>query len=375
MTTYHQMLSTVTAEGLEMKLVEREMPTPKDHEIVVKVEATPINPSDHGVMFGWADMSKATSEGEGADRVLRAPLAPGGLARMKGRLGQDLPVGNEGAGTVVAAGSDDYAQSLMGKRVAVMGGGMYAGYRAVPAMTALPLPETASARDGASCFVNPLTALCFVETMRGEEHTAIVHTAAASNLGQMLNRICQADGVDIVNIVRKSEQVDILKDLGAKYIVNSSDEDFQMQLTDAIHETGATLGFDAIGGGDMASKILLAMEAAAARTPGAYSIYGSVAHKQVYLYGSLDFTPTVLNRAYGMAWGVGGWLLPNFLAKAGMEMAVRLRKRVADELHTTFASHYTDEISLSEALDANIVRRYNAKKTGEKFLINPTLDL
>lgn len=375
MTTYHQMISTVTAEGLEMKLVEREMPTPKDHEIVVKVEATPINPSDHGVMFGWADMPKATSEGEGADRVLRAPLAPGGLARMKGRLGQDLPVGNEGAGTVVAAGSDDYAQSLMGKRVAVMGGGMYAGYRAVPAMTALPLPETASARDGASCFVNPLTALCFVETMRGEGHTALVHTAAASNLGQMLNRICQADGIDIVNIVRKSEQVDILKNLGAKYIVNSSDDDFQMQLTDAIHETGATLGFDAIGGGDMASKILLAMEAAAARTPGAYSIYGSVAHKQVYLYGSLDFTPTVLNRAYGMAWGVGGWLLPNFLAKAGMETAVRLRKRVADELHTTFASHYTDEISLSEALDADIVRRYNAKKTGEKFLINPTLDL
>jgi len=352
MTTYHQMLSTVTAEGLEMKLVERDMPTPKDHEIVVKVEATPINPSDHGVMFGWADMSKATSEGEGVDRVLRAPLAPGGLSRMKGRLGQDLPVGNEGAGTVVAAGSDDYAQSLIGKRVAVMGGGMYAGYRAVPAMTALPLPETASARDGASCFVNPLTALCFVETMqtmRGEGHTALVHTAAASNLGQMLNRICQADGIDIVNIVRKSEQVDILKNLGAKYIVNSSDDDFQMQLTDAIHETGATLSFDAIGGGDMASKILLAMEAAAARTPGAYSIYGSVAHKQVYLYGSLDFTPTVLNRAYGMAWGVGGWLLPNFLAKAGMETAMRLRKRVADELHTTFASHYTDEISLSEA--------------------------
>ena len=375
MTKYHQMLSTVTTDGLEMKLVERDMPEPKAHEIVVKVEATPINPSDHGVMFGWADISKATSTGEGADRVLRAPLAPGGLARMKARLGQDLPVGNEGAGTVIAAGSDDYAQSLMGKRVAVMGGGMYGGYRAVAAMTALPLPETASARDGASCFVNPLTALCFVETMRNEGHTAIVHTAAASNLGQMLNRICQADGVEIVNIVRKSAQVEILKDMGAKYVVNSSDDDFQMQLTDAIHETGATLGFDAIGGGDMASKILLAMEAAAARTPGAYSIYGSVAHKQVYLYGSLDFTPTVLNRAYGMAWGVGGWLLPNFLAKAGMETAVRLRKRVADELHTTFASHYTDEISLSEALDADVVRRYNAKKTGEKFLINPTLDL
>ena len=375
MTTYHQMISTVTEDGLEMKLVTREMPEPKPHEIVVKVEATPINPSDHGVMFGWADISKATSEGEGADRVLRAPLAPGGLSRMKARLGQDLPVGNEGAGVVVAAGSDEYAQSLMGKRVAMMGGGMYGGYRAGPAMMALVLPETASSRDGASCFVNPLTALCFVETMRGEGHTALVHTAAASNLGQMLNRICQGEGIEIVNVVRKDSQVELLKGMGAKYVVNSSDDDFQMQLTDAIHKTGATLGFDAIGGGDMASKILLAMEAAAARTPGAYSIYGSIAHKQVYSYGSLDFSPTVLNRAYGMAWGVGGWLLPNFLAKAGMETAVRLRKRVADELHTTFASHYTDEISLSDALDADIVKRYNAKKTGEKFLINPTLDL
>lgn len=375
MTTYLQMLSTVTTDGLEMKLVQRDMPQPADHEIVVQVEATPINPSDHGVMFGWADMSQATSTGEGVERVLRAPLAPGGLGRMKARLNQDLPVGNEGSGMVVAAGSDAYAQSLMGKRVAVMGGGMYAGFRAVPAMNALPLPESASARDGASCFVNPLTALCFVETMRNEGHTALVHTAAASNLGQMLNRICQADGVDIVNIVRSQAQVDILKGLNAKYIINSKDDDFHMQLTDAIHETGATLAFDAIGGSDMASNILLAMEAAAARTPGAYSIYGSVHHKQVYLYGSLDFGPTTLNRAYGMAWGVGGWLLPNFLAKAGMETAIRLRKRVADELHTTFKSHYTDEISLSEALDADVVRRYNAKKTGEKFLINPQLDL
>lgn len=375
MTTYRQMLSTITKDGLEMKLVEQEMPTPKPHEILVQVEATPINPSDHGVMFGWADMSQATSSGSGADRVLKAPLAAGGLARMKARLDQDLPVGNEGAGLVIAAGSDDYAQSLMGKRVAVMGGGMYAEYRALPAMSALPLPEGATSKDGASCFVNPLTALCFLETMRAEGHTAIVHTAAASNLGQMLNKICQADGVELVNIVRSQQQVDILKGLGAKYIVNSSDDDFHMQLTDAIHETGATLAFDATGGGDLASSILSAMEAAAARTPGAYSIYGSIHHKQVYLYGSLDMRPTTLNRAYGMAWGVGGWLLPNFLAKAGMETAVRLRKRVADELHTTFKSHYTDEISLSEALDAETAQRYNAKKTGEKFLINPQLDM
>jgi len=375
MTTYHQMLSTVTTNGLEMKLVSLDMPKPEASEILVQVEAAPINPSDQGVMFGWADMSQATSKGGGAGRILSAPLAPGGLARMKARLGQDLPVGNEGAGLVVAAGSDDYAQSLLGKRVAVMGGGMYAAYRAVPAMNALPLPEGATSKEGASSFVNPLTALSFLETMRLEGHTAIVHTAAASNLGQMLNRICQADGVDLVNIVRREEQAKILKDLGAKYIVNSSDDDFQLQLTDAIHETGATLGFDAIGGGEMASNILSAMEGAAARTPGAYSIYGSIAHKQVYLYGALDFSPSVFNRSYGMAWGVGGWLLPNFLAKAGMETAIRLRKRVAAELHTTFKSQYTDEISLSAALDADIMRRYNAKKTGEKFLINPQLDL
>ena len=375
MTTYYQMLSTITEDGLEMKLHEQELRDPKPDQVVIKVEATPINPSDHGVMFGWADISKATTDGSGKDAVLKAPLAPGGLSRMKARLGQDLPIGNEGAGTVVAAGSDPMAQALMGKKVAAMGGGMYGQYRTVSAMMVLPLPEGASARDGASCFVNPLTALCFVETMRGEGHKAIVHTAAASNLGQMLNKICQADGVDLVNIVRRQEQVDILKGLGAKYIVNSSDDDFMAQLTDAIHATGATLAFDATGGGELASQILSAMEAAAARTPGAYSIYGSVDHKQVYLYGSLDMRPTTLNRAYGMAWGVGGWLLPNFLAKAGMETAVRLRKRVADELKTTFASHYTDEISLTEAMDAETVKRYNAKKTGEKFLINPQLGM
>ncbi len=375
MTTYYQMLSTITEDGLEMKLHEKTLPEPKADQVVIKVEATPINPSDHGVMFGWADLSKAVTEGEGVNAVLKAPLAPGGAARMKGRLGQDLPVGNEGAGMVIAAGSDPAAQALMGKRVAAMGGGMYGEYRVVSAMMTLPLPEDATSRDGASCFVNPLTALCFVETMKNEGHKAIVHTAAASNLGQMLNKICQADGVDLVNIVRRQEQVDILKGLGAKYIVNSSDQDFMAQLTDAIHETGATLAFDATGGGELASQILLAMEAAAARTPGAYSIYGSVHHKQVYLYGSLDMRPTTLNRAYGMAWGVGGWLLPNFLAKAGMETAIRLRQRVAAELKTTFASHYTDEISLVEALDADTVRRYNAKKTGEKFLINPRMGI
>lgn len=373
---YLQMLSTVTKDGeLRMELVEQAMPTPKDDQVLIRVEATPINPSDHGVMFGWTDMSNPITTGSGKDSVLSAAVGPHGMAVMKARIGQALTVGNEGAGTVVAAGDSPAAQALMGKTVAAMGGGMYGEYRCVSAMMCMPLLEGHTAKDGASSFVNPLTALCFLETMRLEDHTAIVHTAAASNLGQMLNRICQADGVDLVNIVRKDSQVKLLKDMGAKYVVNSSDDSFMADLTDAIHETGATLGFDATGGGKLASDILSAMEAAAARTPGAYSIYGSIKHKQVYLYGGLDTSSTVLSRGYGMAWGVGGWLLPNFLAKAGMEVGARLRMRVAKELKTTFASHYTDEISLSEALQSDIVKRYNAKTTGEKFLICPQKDI
>lgn len=370
--TYLQMLSTVTEGGeLRMELKEQPMPTPKPDQVVVRVEATPINPSDQGVMFGWSSMGKAEGSGTGAGAVLTAPVPPVGMKTMKARIGQSLPVGNEGAGVVVAAGDSPAAQALMGKLVAVMGGGMYAQYRCLPAMMCMPLLEEHTAKDGASCFVNPLTALCFLETMRAEGHKAIVHTAAASNLGQMLNHICQADGVDLVNIVRRPEQAEILKKIGAKYICDSSSDSFAADLTDAIHATGATLAFDATGGGDLASKILSAMEAAAARTPGAYSIYGSIHHKQVYLYGGLDVSPTILNRGYGMAWGVGGWLLPNFLAKAGQEVAARLRARVVAELKTTFASHYTDEISLSEALQPGIVKRYYAKTTGEKFLICP----
>ncbi|MGQ3229049.1 MAG: zinc-binding dehydrogenase [Blastomonas fulva] len=370
--SYLQMISTVSAEGeLTMELVEKPMPELGDDEVLIRVEATPINPSDQGVMFGWASMAQAASSGTGAHTRLTAPVSPQGMGVMKARVGQQLPVGNEGAGTVVAAGSGDYAQSLMGKVVAVMGGGMYAQYRKAPAMMCLPLKDGHTARDGASCFVNPLTALSMVETMRMEGHTALVHTAAASNLGQMLNRICAADGVELVNIVRKPEQAQLLRDMGAKHIVDSSSESFKADLVDAIHATGATLAFDATGGGELASNILAAMEAAAARTPGAYSIYGSVKHKQVYLYGGLDTSPTVLNRAYGMAWGVGGWLLPNFLAKAGGDVAMRLRARVADELKTTFASHYTDELSLEQALQADVVARYYAKTTGEKFLICP----
>ena len=374
--TYLQMLSTVTEDAqLRMELVEKPFPTPKAHEVVIRVEATPINPSDQGVMFGWSNMSSASHSGSGNDTIFTAPVTPQGMGIMKARIGQNLPVGNEGAGTVVAAGDSPEAQALMGKTVAALSGMMYAQYACLPADSCLPVLPENNAKDAASCFVNPLTALSMVETMKLEGHTALVHTAAASNLGQMLNKICQADGVELVNIVRREAQVKILKDLGAKYVVNSSSETYMKDLTDAVHATGATLAFDATGGGELASQILTAMEAAAARTPGAYSIYGSIHHKQVYLYGALDVSPSVLSRGYGMAWGVGGWLLPHFLAKIGMEAGNKLRMRVAKELKTTFASHYTDELSLAEALDSKTVARYFAKTTGEKFLICPQKDI
>ena len=370
--TYLQMFSTLTAEGeLRLELKEQPMPIPGENEVLIRIEATPINPSDHGVMFGWASMASASSSGSGADTVLSAPVSEQGMAVMKARIGQSLAVGNEGAGTVVATGTSELAKSLDGKVVAAMGGGMYGQYRCVDASVCLPLLDDHTAKDGASSFVNPLTALCMIETMNLEGHTALVHTAAASNLGQMLNRICLDGGVDLVNIVRKDEQETLLREMGAKYVCNSSKDSFMADLTDAIHATGATLAFDATGGGTLASTILSAMEAAAARTPGAYSIYGSVKHKQVYLYGGLDTSPTTLNRGYGMAWGVGGWLLPNFLARVGQEVATRLRTRVATEMKTTFASHYTNEISLAEALDADIVAQYNSKSTGKKFLVCP----
>ena len=370
--TYLQMISTVSDTGeLRLELVEKPIPTPEENQVLIKIEATPINPSDQGVMFGMSDISAAKTSGTGKDTVLTVPVSEQGLRVMKARVGQSLAVGNEGAGTVVATGSSDLARSLAGKTVAVMGGSMYSQYRCVEATACLPLLDGHTAKDGASCFVNPLTALSMIETMKLEGHTALVHTAAASNLGQMLVRICKSDGVELVNIVRKEEQAKLLRDMGAKYVVSSSADSFMTDLTDAIHATGATLAFDATGGGMLASNILSCMEAAAARTPGAYSVYGSVKHKQVYLYGGLDTSPTVLNRGYGMAWGVGGWLLPNFLAKAGVEVAARLRARVAKELKTSFASHYTNELSLTEALQADTVRQYYAKHTGEKYLICP----
>jgi NADPH:quinone reductase-like Zn-dependent oxidoreductase len=307
--------------------------------------------------------------------VLSAPIAPAQQANLSARVEQPLPVGNEGAGRVIRAGSSDAAQALLGKTVAVLAGGMYTQYRCVPAASCLALPDGVTAREGASCFVNPLTALGMVQTMVLEGHSGLVHTAAASNLGQMLNKVCAADGIPLVNIVRNKAQAELLRGIGARYVCNSSDSDFKDRLTDALDETRATIAFDAIGGGHLASDILSAMERVAGRNPSPANRYGSTTHKQVYVYGSLDQSETNLDRTYGMAWGIGGWLMPSFLARVGPEKAQAMRERVAREITTTFASQYTQEISLAEALDAEIARRYQRKATGEKYLLNPNKGL
>jgi len=357
---------------LEVSLLQVDVPEPAADEVVVRVEATPINPSDLGLLFGAADMSSAKASGTAQQPVITAPVPEAAMRAMAGRLDQSMPVGNEGAGVVVKTGSSDAAKALLGKTVAMIGGGMYAQYRTIKARDCMALPAGATAADGASCFVNPLTSLGMVETMRREGHKALVHTAAASNLGQMLNRICIKDGIALVNIVRSTEQTALLRGIGAKYICDSTSPTFMDDLTQALIETGATIAFDAIGGGKLAGQILTAMEVAANRTAKVYSRYGSDVYKQVYIYGGLDTGPTVINRSFGMTWGVGGWLLFPFLQKIGPADGARLRQRVLDELKTTFASRYTSVISLQEALQLANVAIYNKRATGEKFLIDPS---
>ncbi|WP_124712615.1 zinc-binding dehydrogenase [Mycolicibacterium nivoides] len=368
-----ELRSLVTEDGkLELSLHEVEVPTPAADEVVVRVEASPVNPSDLGLLIpSVADMSAATVTGTPERPVVTAPLREGALAGLSARIGASLPVGNEGAGTVVAAGSSPAAQALLGKTVGIAGGAMYSQYRVVNAAACLVLPDGATAKEGASSFVNPLTALGMLETMRREEHSALVHTAAASNLGQMLVKACLADGVPLVNIVRKAEQEEILRGLGAVHVCNSASPSFEADLVEALKATSATLAFDATGGGTLASQILNGMEQAASATAAQYSRYGSSVHKQVYIYGSLDTSPTVLTRNFGMAWGVGGWLLTPFLAGAGPETIARLRARVAAELTTTFASTYTQEVSLAGLLKPDAFNSYLKKATGEKFLVTP----
>ncbi|MDP1737311.1 MAG: zinc-binding dehydrogenase [Caulobacter sp.] len=367
-----QLRSLVTSGGkLELSLERVDTPAPGEGEVVVQVQASPINPSDLGLLIGPADMSTARVSHNANGPVVTADIPERLMRMLAARADESMPVGNEGAGVVVAAGSSPEAQALMGKTVACLGGAMYGQYRTLPVASCMVLPDGTTPAEGASCFVNPLTALSFPETMRREGFTALIHTAAASNLGQMLQKICLKDGIGLVNIVRNAEQEAILRGIGATHVVNSSSPTFMDDLTAAIVDTGAYLAFDAIGGGRLAGQILTCMEIAANKTAKVYSRYGSTQNKQVYIYGGLDTGPTELNRAFGMMWGLGGWLLTPFLMKIGPVEGQKLRDRVVAELKTTFASHYTREISLGEALNPDVIAAYNRKATGEKFLINP----
>jgi NADPH2:quinone reductase len=366
--------STVTSEGnIELSITQAELPIPSADEVLIKVEAAPINPSDLGLLLSFAaDLSSITTSGSGDETVTSMKIHPALMGSMKPRLDQSMQAGNEGAGVIVDAGEN--VKELIGKTVGLAGGAMYSQYRCVPAASCLVMDEGISPAEAASSFVNPLTALSFVETMKMENHTALVHTAAASNLGQMLVKICKDDGIPLVNIVRKSEQVDLLKNLGAEYICNTSDESFMDDLVNALVITGATLGFDATGGGnngELPGQILSAMEIAANKTAKEYSRYGSDTYKQVYIYGGLDQSPTVLKRAYGMSWGLGGWLLTPMIGRIGMEKFGQMRMRVAKEIKTTFASSYAEEISFEEMLQPETIKSYAKQATGNKYLVNP----
>ena len=368
-----QLRSCITEDGkLTLSLEEVPVQAPGDDEVLVRVEASPINPSDLGLLLGMADIETARQAGTADSPVIEASVPAGLLPHVAARFGQSLPPGNEGGGTVIAAGADAEAQALLGKVVGALGGGgMYGEYRTLKWHQCLAMNDGVAAKQAASCFVNPLTALGMVETMRMEGYSGLVHTAAASNLGQMLLKICLADGVPLVNVVRRPEQAELLRGLGAQYVCDASSADFRADLVEAIAATGAYLAFDATGGGELASHILTAMEGAANRTGAGYSRYGSTQHKQVYIYGGLDRSPTVLKRSFGMAWGIGGWLLTPFLQKVGRERDAQLRQRVADEIDTTFASSYVAEVSLVEALQLDNLKTYAQQATGQKYLVTP----
>ena len=367
-----QVRSLIRSTGeLELSLAEVPIAHPEFGEVLVRVEASPLNPSDHGLLFGAADMSAAVASGTRARPIVTAPVPPGAMRNMAGRLDQSLPVGNEGAGVVVETGASDAARALMGKKVAMLGGAMYSQYRSIAADQCLLLPEDATLAEGASAFVNPMTALGMIDTMRREGHSAIVHTAAASNLGQMLHRLCAAENIKLVNIVRSGDQESLLRGMGAGHVCNTRSPRFAEELTDAIAATGATIAFDAVGGGPLAGQILRCMEVAASRNLRSYSRYGSTVHKQVYLYGGLDPRPTELVRDYGMAWGIGGWLVMNFMQKVGAASVAKLKQRIVSELRTTFLSKYSKEIGLAEILQLEVIAAYRKRETGQKYLINP----
>lgn len=369
-----QIRSLLKATGeFELSLVELPVQEPAADEVVVRVHAAPINPSDLALLLGPIDLKTARQAGTAEQPVVTALVSEQVIRALAGRIDQSLPVGNEGAGVVVKAGASPEAQALLGRTVAVLGGAMYSRFRTLKLAQCMPLPEGTKPSEGASCFVNPLTALSMVEVMRRENHRGLVHTVGASNLGIMLNKICLQDGVPLVNIVRRAEHVDLLKQLGARHVCNSSAPAFMDDLKQALDDTGATLAFDAIGGGRLASQILSCMEAVAVSKMREYSRYGSDVFKQVYMYGMLDRSPTELTRSFGLSWGVSGWLLTPFLQKIGPAAVQKMRERVVAELRTTFASHYSREISLKDALKLDVLSEYAKMGSGAKFLINPSL--
>jgi len=366
-TTGKQLFTTLTADGkLTLEITEETFPEPTGNQVLVKMEAAPINPSDLAILTSAADFENADYSPGKVVADMPEPF----LSGQKGRHGQRLPAGNEGAGEVIATGASDMAKALMGQRVACVPGNAFSQYALADAMMCLPLGEHSS-EVGASSFVNPMTALGFVETARMEGHEAIAHLAAASNLGQMLNRICQEDGMKLVNIVRRKEHVDLLKGLGASHVVNSSDDDYMAQLRSAISETGAFLGFDPIGGGQNTDHVLKAMEQVASSQMSEFSRYGSNQDKKMYMYGRLDLSPTILTPSYGLQWCVQGWLLTPFLQKAGMETVVKMRTRVQENLTTTFASSYKAKVMLEGMLEKDAITDYRQMKTGEKYLVTP----
>jgi NADPH2:quinone reductase len=371
-TSYRQMRSLITkTAGLKLYLEELPLPVLQANDVLVRIDAAPLNPSDIGLLFGTADLDTARTGGSTLHPTILADIRIERMTSMLRRLDQALPVGNEGAGTVVATGESAAARALAGKSVAAVAGAMYAEYRAIPADQCLLLPHDTTPEEGAAAFVNPMTALGMIDTMRREGHTALIHTAAASNLGQMLNRLCLTDQVMLVNVVRSDEQVSLLRSAGALHVCNSTSPDFNEQLTAAIVSTGATIAFDATGGGALADTLLGAMEVAASRNMQTYSRYGSSVHKQVYLYGGLDARPTQLNRNYGMAWSVGGWLVTSFMQKAGVDTLKILKSRIAGELKTTFSSRYSKRLTLNEVLSLDNIAAFRTMSTGQKYLITP----
>ena len=364
-----ELRSTFGEDGKFRLTLERiGLSAPGPDEVIVRIEATPVNPSDMGQLLGRSDLTTLEIAETPNGTALTAHVPEASRKSLRTRIDKPLTVGNEGAGTVVFAGEN--AQALLGKLVAVTGGGMYTQYRKLPKAGCMVLPQGTEAADGAAISVNPMTALTMVETMRLEGHSALVHTAAASNLGLMLNRICLADGIALVNIVRSPSQVAQLKAQGATFIVDSSADTFQQDLTNAVAETGATIAFDAVGGGSLANNILHAMEDAINRSATVFDRYGSTVLKQIYIYGDLDATPTILDRSYGMAWNVGAYLVTPYLRKLGREGVTRLRSRVLNELKTTFASRYSTTIALHDLLKPDVIRAIAKRATGDKYLIH-----